>query len=35
VKTLVKETLQKLGELDVRREIAVSGASGTAALKPE
>ena len=35
VKSLVKETLQKLGELDVRREIAVSGASGTAALKPE
>jgi len=35
VKSLVKETLQKLGELDVRREIAVGGASGTAALKPE
>jgi hypothetical protein len=35
VKSLVKDTLQKLGELDVRREIAVSGASGTAALKPE
>jgi hypothetical protein len=35
VKSLVKATLQKLGELDVRREIAVGGASGTAALKPE
>lgn len=35
VKSLVKETLQKLGELDVRREVAVGGASGTAALKPE
>ena len=35
VKSLVKETLLKLGELDVRREIAVGGASGTAALKPE
>jgi hypothetical protein len=35
VKSLVKDTLQKLGELDVRREIAVGGASGTAALKPE
>jgi len=35
VKTLVRKTLQKLGDLDVRREIAVSGASGTAALKPE
>jgi len=35
VKSLVKETLHKLGELDVRREIAVGGASGTAALKPE
>ena len=35
VKSLVQETLRKLGELDVRREIAVGGASGTAALKPE
>ncbi len=35
VKSLVKDTLRKLGELDVRREIAVGGASGTAALKPE
>jgi hypothetical protein len=34
VRTLVRRTLQRLGDLDVRREIAVGGASGTAALKP-
>jgi hypothetical protein len=35
VKTLIRKTLQQLGDLDVRREIVVGGASGTAALKPE
>lgn len=33
VKTLIADTLQKLNELDVRREIAVGGAPGTAAVK--
>lgn len=35
VKALVRKTLEKLGDVDVRREIAVGGASGTAALKPQ